>query len=108
MSIPYLQEKERFIFDNNTAIEGGLTINAYNLRGCMVSNFVPTNISNNFLRLIGDDTIVFNNTEVLGVTSTGPSYLFFYGASTRCYKPVGNITYLLPNCSHNLLNDTYV
>ena len=80
---------------------------AYSLRGCQIANFVPRNLSH-FLPFVSDNTTVFEDARSLGTTTTGPSYLFFYGASTRCYKPVGNVTYLLPNCSHGLIDQTYV
>ena len=79
---------------------------AYSLRGCQVSNFVPSNISR-FLAVSSDETVMIRDSaQVTGTTTTGPSYLFFFGASTACYKPVGNLTYHLPNCSHALINKT--
>ena len=99
------QNPGQVVFEDNFAYGDGMTLSAYSLRGCRVANFVPEGIAS-FLRLPTDDSIVFSGTDELGVTSTGPSYLFFYGASSRCYKPVGNITYLLPNCSHSLLMST--
>lgn len=94
------------MFEGNRAFGEGHTMLAYSLRGCQVANFVPTNISR-FLAVPSDDTIIYNDTnDISGITATGPSYLFFFGASTVCYKPVGNITYLLPNCSHELINKT--
>ena len=93
------------MFENNFAFGDGLAISAYSLRGCQISNFVPDNIAQ-FLPVQSDGNNVFNGSSELGTTSTGPSYLFFYGASSSCYKPVGNVTYLLPNCSHSLINST--
>lgn len=104
-SISLQESEERIIFEGNTAIAEGGTVWAYSLRGCQIANFVPNNLSY-FLPVFSDNTTVFDGTGALGTTTTGPSYLFFYGASTRCYKPVGNVTYLLPNCSHTLLNQT--
>jgi hypothetical protein len=94
------------VFEDNFAFTEGHTVSAYSLRGCQISNFVPTSLSK-FLVISSDGTNLFKDTEALGATTTGPSYLFFFGASTRCYKPVGNITYLLPNCSNSLINQTF-
>ena len=80
-------------------------MSAYSLRGCQIANFVPASIAH-FLTITSDGTNLFNDTLALGTTTTGPSYLFFFGASTSCYKTVGNVTYLLPNCSHTLINQT--
>jgi len=99
------QVRRRFIFSDNTAVVEGQNIYAFNLRGCIISNFVPNDTAQ-FLSLRGDGTVVYQNANPLESTSTGPNYLYFYGASTKCYKPVGSVTYLLPNCSHELLHDT--
>ena len=99
------QMKERFIFDSNTAITEGQTNYIFNLRGCIISNFVPNDTAQ-FLLILSDGTVLYKNANSLDSTSTGPNYLYFYGASTKCYKPVGSVTYLLPNCSHELLHDT--
>ena len=99
------QTPGRVVFENNFAFGDGLAISAYSLRGCQISNFVPDNIAQ-FLPIQSDGNNVFNGSSELGTTTTGPSYLFFYGASSSCYKPVGNVTYLLPNCSHSLINST--
>lgn len=99
------QTPGRIVFENNFAFSGGHTISAFSLRGCQVANFVPAQLSQ-FLLVASDGTNRFNDSTELGTTSTGPSYLFFFGASTKCYKPVGNITYLLPNCSNSLINET--
>ena len=100
-----MQSPGRILFEDNFAFGDGLTMSAYSLRGCQVANFVPKRIAD-FLLIPTDGTNQFNDSRLLGTTSTGPSYLFFYGASSHCYKPVGNVTYLLPNCSHSLLMDT--
>ena len=100
------QTPARITFDGNTASLEGDSINAYSLRGCRVSNFVSSGIAA-FLAIQSDGTVAYENiASNLTSTSTGPSYLFFYGTSTRCYKVVGDITYLLPNCSHDLLTET--
>ena len=99
------QTPGRIVFEENFAFADGGTVSAYSLRGCQIANFVPPSISH-FLAVPSDGTNLFRDPEALGSTTTGPSYLFFFGASTRCYKPVGNLTYLLPNCSHSLLNQT--
>lgn len=95
----------RFVFQDNRAFISGDNIYAFSLRGCRVSNFVPREIAD-FLLIGSDKAVQYNFTDegVLGSTATGPVYLFFYGASTKCYKPVGNVTYLLPNCSNSLLS----
>lgn len=100
-----MQSPGRILFENNFAFSNGFTMSVYSLRGCQISNFVPDNISQ-FLAIPSDGTNIFKDNPELGSTSTGPSYLFFFGASTSCYKPVGNVTYLLPNCSHALINNT--
>lgn len=105
MSCIPTQMPGRIVFKDNFAFSNGFTMSAYSLRGCQVANFVPDNISQ-FLAIESDGTNLFNDSTELGTTSTGPSYLFFFGASTSCYKPVGNVTYLLPNCSRALINDT--
>lgn len=71
-----------------------------------MANFVPEEAAQ-FLLIQSDGTVGYDNASVLDNIATGPTNLFFYGASTKCYKTVGNITYLLPNCSRDLLNDTY-
>ena len=66
-------------------------------------------IADRFLSILSDGTVYQDtpaNSDPLQSTSTGPSFLFFYGASTRCLKTVAGVTYLLPNCSNDLLNST--
>lgn len=99
------QVPRRFTFVGNSAVAEGQSIHSFSLRGCIVANFVPKETAR-FLLIQSDGAVGYDDASILENTSTGPSNLFFYGASTKCYKKVGNITYLLPNCSHDLLSDT--
>ena len=99
------QVPRRFTFVGNTAVSEGQSIHSFSLRGCIVANFVP-NVTAGYLLIPSDGTVVYEDPSILDNTSTGPSNLFFFGASTKCYKTVADVTYLLPNCSHELLNKT--
>ena len=101
----YAQVQDRVIFRGNQALSEGDTIYAFSLRGCVVGNFVPFNTSR-FLTIENSGAVSYDEVSTLESTATGASFLFFYGASSRCYKPVGDTTFLLPNCSHELLNET--
>ena len=107
LSLSLSQTVTRFLFIGNRAVAEGHTVHSFSMRGCIAANFLPEE-SSHFLPIPNDGTVMIDNELVLQTTSTGPTNLFFYGASTRCYKTVGNITYLFPNCSHTLLNETYV
>ncbi len=85
----------------------GQSIFSYSLKGCFISNFVPV-VTAGYLLIQSDGAVGYDDPSILDNTSTGPNNLFFFGASTTCYKTVANITYLLPNCSHELLNETCV
>lgn len=96
----------------NAAIKQGQTMDVFTLRLCRVTNFLPASVAQ-FAQIRLDDVHSFADRTVMYVTDddhqstiTGPSFIFFYGASTKCYKQVNNTVYLLPNCSHDLLYDT--
>jgi len=75
----------------------------------MSSNFVPAPVDQ-FFAFQNDGTVyhkVPSNQDPLQSTTTSSNFLFFRGASVKCLKVVGNITYLLPNCSSDLLQLTY-
>lgn len=100
-----MQSEERFTFKGNTASFEGQDINSFSLKGCLASNFIPEAIAETFLPIRSDGTVV-HEISPLQSTSTGPTFLYLYGASSKCYKSVNGITYLLPNCSNSLLNST--
>ena len=87
-------------------------MDVYTLRLCRVTNFLPTSVAQ-FAQIRPKDVNNFTDRTVMYVTNddhqstiSGANFLFFYGASTKCYKRVANTVYLLPNCSHDLLNYT--
>ena len=96
---------DRLFFSNNSALELGNDFNIYSLRSCQLGYFLPAQFTSSFVTPVPDNPVVLETDDPLLVTTTGPSYLYFYGASCRCYKTVGNITFRLPNCSHQLLMD---
>ena len=93
------------IFSNNTALASGNDFSIFCVRSCFQNYFIPEPFDQYVLTLQDRNPVVIVTDDPLGVLSTGPTYLFFYGASTKCYKQIGDLTYLLPNCSHDLLMD---
>jgi len=105
--VVYLQNYTRFYFEYNSAAGLGQTMDVFTLRQCRVFNFLPASVA----RLAPDQsndnlTVMYKTQDDHQSTVTGPNFVFFYGASTKCYKQVNNTVYLLPNCSHDLLNET--
>lgn len=96
---------DRLIFSNNTALQFGNDFEIYSLRSCQLGYFLPAPFTPYFISPVANNPVVLETDDPLLATSTGPSYLYFYGASCHCYKTVGNISFLLPNCSHQLLLD---
>ena len=92
---------------NNTADKQGQTMDLFTLRLCRVSNFLPDSVAQFVpIPLKDDQTVVYVTDDDHQSTITGPNFVFFYGASTKCYKQVANTVYLLPNCSQDLLHNT--
>ena len=82
-------------------------MDVFTLRLCRVSNFLPASVAQFVpIPLEGDLTVMHVTEDEHQSTITGPNFIFFYGASTKCYKKVANTVYLLPNCSHDLLYKT--
>ncbi len=105
----FFLQRRRFTFDGNSALYGGRDVHSFSLRGCLASNFVPDEIGNQFFSIRSDGTVSHQLQPMADpfiTTTTGPNFLFFYGSSTKCYKTVAGVTYLLPNCSISLLNST--
>lgn len=93
-------------FSNNSALSYGNDYNVFNVRSCRQGYFFPR-VLQQFVPDIHNNPVVIETDTPLLTTSSGPSYLFFYGSSTKCYKQVGGIVYHLPNCSHQLLMNKY-
>ena len=103
-----LQNPRRFTFIGNKASFEGPHVHSFSLRSCISSNFVPAAVDR-FFAFPNDGTVYIEvppNGDPLQSTTTGSNFLFLYGASMKCLKMVGNITYLLPNCSNALLKST--
>ncbi len=90
-------------FSGNTAVTSGNDFAVYCVRTCFLSNFLPDLFDRYVLPNPFSHPVIIETDNPLAVTSTGPTYMFFYGASTKCYKPVGDLIYFLPNCSNQLL-----
>ena len=91
-------------FSNNTATSSfsGNDFHIFNIRSCQQGYFFPS-LLRDFIPTVPFNPVVIATDTPLLTTSTGPSYLFFYGASSKCYKTVDEVVFLLPNCSHELL-----
>lgn len=82
-------------------------MDVFSLRLCVVTNFLPDSVAQFVpIQVDNDHTVLYVTDDDHQSTVTGPNYIFFYGASTKCYKQVANTVYLLPNCSQELLYDT--
>jgi len=83
-------------------------MDVFTLRLCTLFNFLPASVAQLAqIRSNTDDrTVMYLTEDDQRSTTTGPNFLLFYGASTKCYKKVADTVYLLPNCSHDLLYDT--
>ena len=82
-------------------------MDVFALRLCRVSNFLPPSVEQFIPVRLGDNhTVMYETDDDHQSTITGPNFIFFYGASTKCYKQVANTVYLLPNCSNDLLYNT--
>jgi predicted outer membrane repeat protein len=105
--ILFPSSKESLIyFINNTAVISGNDFHVFNLRSCSQGYFIPNPLQMCFPNVQNNPVAIETDTPFLS-TSTGPSYLYFYGSSTGCYKPVGDIIYKLPNCTSDILKDTF-
>ena len=93
------------MFENNSAVIYGPSYSLPNLRACDLSYFVPGNVTQLVSRFESNEEVEYSNSPFQSAVSTGPSFILFYGASTRCFKTVANISYLLPNCSNTLTTD---
>lgn len=102
------QVRTRFLFENHSAVLYGSSYFLPNLRACDLSYFVPANVALLVSRFESNEEVEYLNSPLQSGVSTGPSFLLFYGASTRCFKTVANISYLLPNCSNNLTTSMWV
>ena len=81
-------------------------MDVFTLRQCRVPNFLPASVAQFApVRMEDNFTVVYKTEDDHQSTVTGPNFMFFYGASTKCYKQVADTVYLLPNCSRDLLNE---
>jgi hypothetical protein len=97
------QEPTRFFFRNNSATFFGSLFSVNSLHFCDIGYFVPSNVTNLVSLFQSNNVVEYTDSPLQSGLSTAPSFIVFYGSSSQCYKTAGNITYLLPNCSHQLL-----
>jgi hypothetical protein len=101
-------EPTRFFFRNNSATFFGSLFSVNSLHFCDIGYFVPSNVTNLVSLFQSNNVVEYTDSPLQSGLSTAPSFIVFYGSSSQCYKTAGNITYLLPNCSHQLLKGIFL